>query len=177
MNPRMYKATVLLVVAAVLVIAIAWRLQHRASAVTSPPTEVAEATAPPAPSGPDGSAETPAATAASQPAEGAGPKPTPSASSDRPTPQFPAVLDLGMGKCIPCKQMKPILEELKREYAGRCRVEIIDITDRRNLADKYRINLIPTQIFLDKDRKEVYRHEGFMPKADIVAKLRGMGVE
>jgi len=143
MNPRMYKATVLLLVAAVLVVGIAWRLHTRPVASRSDATSAA---------GP----------AAGQPVQ---------ASS------FPAVLDFGMGTCIPCKQMKPILDALKQEYAGRCRVEIIDITDRRDLADRYRINLIPTQIFLDASGKEVYRHEGFMPKADIVAKLREMGVE
>jgi thioredoxin 1 len=92
-------------------------------------------------------------------------------------PEYPALIDLGMGKCIPCKQMKPVLDELKGEYEGRCRIETIDIGERPEQADRYRVNLIPTQVFLDKDGKEVFRHEGFMPKADIVAKMREMGVE
>ena len=36
--------------------------------------------------------------------------------------------------------------------------------------------LIPTLIFIDANGKEVFRHEGFMPKEDIVAKLKEMGV-
>jgi thioredoxin 1 len=101
----------------------------------------------------------------------------PAAAAAKPTAKYPAVIDLGMGKCIPCKQMKPILDELKQEYAGRCRIEIIDIGERPEQADRYRVNLIPTQVFLGKNGKELFRHEGFMPKADIVAKLREMGVE
>ena len=178
MNPRMYKATVLLLVAAVLVLGIAWRLRHRSSAETSPPAQVAEATTlPAAPVDAGGPVETPAATAASEPGRDAAPEPAGSPSSTKPTPKYPAVIDLGMGKCIPCKQMKPILGELKGEYAGRCRIEIIDVGEHPEQSDKYGIMLIPTQIFFDKGGKEVYRHEGFMPKADIVAKLRGMGVE
>jgi len=39
----------------------------------------------------------------------------------------PRLVDLGAGKCIPCKKMAPILEELKQEYAGRLAVEFIDV--------------------------------------------------
>ena len=157
MTSRMYKTAVLLVVAAVLIAVVAWRLQtRRAQAGEVCPTVV---------SAPEPSTARPGP-AAAQP----GPKAAPSQA-------FPAGIDLGMGKCIPCKQMKPILDELKQEYAGRCRVEIIDVGERPDQSDKYRIMLIPTQIFFDAKGTEVYRHEGFMPKADIVAKLKEMGVK
>ncbi len=180
MNTRMYKATVVLVIVAVLVVAIAWRLQHRSSgAIASVPTEPPKA--PTAPASPANAAHEPthdlATTAASQPVKEAEPEPASSASSPKPTPQYPAVIDLGMGKCIACQEMKPILEELRQEYRGRARIEIIDVGERPDQSDKYRIMLIPTQIFFDKVGKEVYRHEGFMPKADIVAKLKEMGVK
>ena len=90
---------------------------------------------------------------------------------------LPAVLDFGMGKCIPCKAMKPILEQLATEYDGRARIEIIDIGERPDEAERWQVFVIPTQIFVDARGNEVYRHEGFMPKEDIVAKLREMGVE
>ena len=35
---------------------------------------------------------------------------------------LPRLVDLGAGKCIPCKKMAPILEELKKDYAGRMEV-------------------------------------------------------
>jgi len=89
---------------------------------------------------------------------------------------FPAVLDFGMGVCEQCKKMKPILTELAAEYDGRCRIEIVDIGERPDQADRYSVKLIPTQVFFDADGNEVFRHEGFMPREDIVAKLREMGV-
>jgi len=36
-----------------------------------------------------------------------------------PSAHLPKLLDLGADKCIPCKAMAPILEGLKKEYAGR----------------------------------------------------------
>ena len=92
-------------------------------------------------------------------------------------PSLPKVLDFGRGQCIPCKMMAPILKELQAEYKGRAIIEIIDIGDHPAQADKYSIQLIPTQVFIDSTGKEVFRHEGFMPKEDIVAKLKEMGVQ
>ena len=89
---------------------------------------------------------------------------------------IPQVLDFGRGFCIPCKMMAPILKELQKAYEGRAAIEIIDIGDQPNRAEDYGIRAIPTQIFIDAKGKEVFRHEGFMPKEDIVAKLREMGV-
>jgi thioredoxin 1 len=91
--------------------------------------------------------------------------------------KLPKLLDLGAGKCIPCKLMAPILEELKKEYAGKLEVEFIDIWKDPDAGKKYGIKLIPTQIFYDKDGKELFRHEGFLGKADILAKWKELGVK
>jgi thioredoxin 1 len=90
--------------------------------------------------------------------------------------KLPMLVDLGKGTCIPCKKMKPILEELKTEYQGKAIVRIIDLRDEPKEASKYGIRLIPTQIFFDAEGKEVYRHEGFMDKQSIKAKFAEMGV-
>ncbi|MDO9630381.1 MAG: thioredoxin family protein [Humidesulfovibrio sp.] len=101
------------------------------------------------------------------------PVPAPAAAN----PALPRLVDLGSTTCIPCKKMAPILEELKTELAGKIRVEFIDINVNTAAADEFKINVIPTQVFLDRDGKEVFRHEGFFPKADILAQLGKMGVE
>ena len=88
----------------------------------------------------------------------------------------PVLADFGRGKCIPCKAMKPILDELKATYKGRAEVFIFDIDEYSDLTEQYGINLIPTQIFFDKAGKEVMRHEGFFPKEEIVNKLKELGV-
>jgi thioredoxin 1 len=91
--------------------------------------------------------------------------------------KLPRLVDLGRGTCIPCKQMAPILEELAREYEGRAIVEVIDLRYSPQAAMEYGIKLIPTQVFFDKRGVEVYRHEGFMPKDQIVAKFQELGVK
>jgi thioredoxin 1 len=92
------------------------------------------------------------------------------------TAQLPMLVDLGKGTCIPCKKMKPILEELTTEYRGRVIVKVIDLRDEPQAANQYRIRLIPTQIFFDYQGQEVFRHEGFMDKQAIEAKFAEMGV-
>ena len=91
--------------------------------------------------------------------------------------KLPKLLDLGADKCIPCKMMAPILEELKREYAGRLEVEFIDVWKNPEAGQRYGIRMIPTQIFYDADGKELYRHVGFISKEDILSKWKELGVE
>lgn len=90
---------------------------------------------------------------------------------------LPRLVDLGADKCIPCKMMAPILKELKKEYEGRMEVQFIDVWKAPDAGKAYQINLIPTQIFFDADGKELFRHEGFFSKADILAKWKELGVE
>ena len=90
---------------------------------------------------------------------------------------LPALIDLGAGECIPCKMMAPILEELKEEYAGRFEVRFIDVWKNPDEAGKYGIKLIPTQIFYGASGKELFRHEGFFSKEDILTKWKELGVD
>lgn len=90
---------------------------------------------------------------------------------------LPKLLDLGATKCIPCKKMAPILDELKTQYKGVFDVEFIDVWQKENSrkAAKYNIQSIPTQIFFDKDGKELARHVGFISKEDILAQWKSLG--
>jgi thioredoxin 1 len=90
---------------------------------------------------------------------------------------LPRVVDLGAKKCIPCKKMAPILEELKIELAGKAQVEFIDVWENEKAGELYAIRMIPTQIFYDTSGKETWRHEGFLPKEDILTKLREAGMQ
>ncbi|NCQ35256.1 thioredoxin family protein [bacterium] len=89
---------------------------------------------------------------------------------------LPRLLDLGADKCVPCKMMAPILEELKETYAGSLQVEFIDVWKNPTAAQPYRIRVIPTQIFFSADGTELFRHEGFYSREDILAKWRELGV-
>ncbi|PTY00650.1 thioredoxin family protein [Opitutus sp. ER46] len=97
--------------------------------------------------------------------------------AEQPAPvALPRLVDLGSGKCVPCRMMTPILEELRRDHASSFEVIFIDIGQDRTAAKTHGIRVIPTQIFYDAAGKERFRHEGFMPKADILAKFRELGV-
>jgi thioredoxin 1 len=92
---------------------------------------------------------------------------------------LPRLVDLGSKSCIPCKMMAPILEELTKDYAGRFDVEFIDVGIQGNLplAHRYSVRLIPTQVFLDAEGNELWRHEGFLGKAEILAKWNELGFD
>ena len=89
---------------------------------------------------------------------------------------LPKFIDLGADGCLPCKLMKPILRKLQSEYAGSLIVEVIDIHKNPSLGKKYNVRFIPTQIFYDKNGKELYRHTGFMSKKDILKTFEGFGI-
>jgi len=91
--------------------------------------------------------------------------------------RLPRLVDLGADKCIPCKMMAPILEELKKEYVGVFNVEFIDVWKNPDEAPKYGIKLIPTQIFFDASGRELFRHEGFFSREDILSKWKEFGVD
>jgi thioredoxin 1 len=89
---------------------------------------------------------------------------------------LPRFLELGSVGCRPCEMMTPILEELRKEYDGRLSVEFYDVRVDPTPARQYGIRVIPTQIFLDAQGKEIFRHEGFFPKENILPILAQMGV-
>ena len=89
----------------------------------------------------------------------------------------PAVIDLGARTCIPCKKMAPILESMSNEYRGKASVLFIDVHEDEAAAKRFRVQMIPTQIFFDAKGKEVKRHIGFMDKADIVKNLKAAGLK
>lgn len=92
---------------------------------------------------------------------------------------LPKVVDFGDKVCIPCQLMAPALAELKAEQAGKLQVEFVAVGEKENLplAEKHRINMIPTQIFFDATGKEVWRHEGFISKHGILLKWKELGAD
>ncbi len=91
--------------------------------------------------------------------------------------KLPKLLDLGAKKCIPCKMMAPILEALTKEYKGVFDVEFIDVwqPENKEKGKAHGIRSIPTQIFFDASGKELWRHEGYISKGDILKKWKELG--
>ncbi len=89
----------------------------------------------------------------------------------------PRMIDLGAKKCIPCKMMAPILEDLMKNYADHFETIFIDVWENTEAGKEYGIKTIPTQIFFDAQGKELFRHEGFISKEDILKKWAEFGVK
>jgi thioredoxin 1 len=88
----------------------------------------------------------------------------------------PSLIDFGSTGCRPCEMLAPILETLKAKYAGKLNVLFVHVGQEQILAARYGIQTIPMQFFYDKDGKEVFRHIGFWPQAQIEKKLAEIGV-
>lgn len=105
-----------------------------------------------------------------------------SASMDNPVDKArmsgrPSLVDFGADGCRPCDMMTPILESLKKDYAGKVNVLFVHVRKEQILAARYGVQSIPVQVFFDKEGKEFFRHVGFFPKDQITAKLAEMGAK
>lgn len=94
-----------------------------------------------------------------------------------PVPGMVTLVDLGANRCIPCKLMAPVLQEVKKEYAGRAAVLFIDVWENPDQTERFNLRVIPTQIFYDATGREAERHEGFMDKAAIAKVFARLGVQ
>lgn len=94
-----------------------------------------------------------------------------------PVSSLPKLVDLGSDRCVPCKQMAPILESLSTEFKGTFEVQFIDVWKDSGAGESWGVRVIPTQVFLDAEGKERFRHEGFFAREDILAKWRELGVD
>jgi thioredoxin 1 len=98
-----------------------------------------------------------------------------------PTAQLPVagmvtMVDVGAAKCIPCKAMAPILEDLAKEYQGRAVIAFVDVRKHPEMNERFRVSGIPTQIFYDRQGHEVERHLGFLDREGIVKRLKQLDV-
>ena len=88
-------------------------------------------------------------------------------------------VELGSVSCIPCKMMQPVMDDIEKEYGEQVKVEFYDVWTKEGkpYGQKYKIRAIPTQIFLDKDGNEYFRHQGFFPKGEVIKVLEKGGVK
>lgn len=88
----------------------------------------------------------------------------------------PMVVDFGSNSCIPCRQLRPVLQKVRKDFTGKLEVLIIDIRNNEKLASDYQIRIIPTVVFFDPAGKEVFRHQGFMSEEKVKEQLAKLGV-
>jgi thioredoxin 1 len=88
-------------------------------------------------------------------------------------------VELGSVNCIPCKKMQPIMKAIEKKYGEQIKVVFYDVwkPDQKKYGQEYGIRLIPTQVFLDKNGVEIFRHEGFLPEHEIDVFLQSNGLK
>jgi len=91
---------------------------------------------------------------------------------------LPRMLEFGSTTCVPCKMMEPVLESLREKYPESLSVEFynVEMEANKKIGGSFKITMIPTQIFLNAEGKEVFRHEGFFPEEDILKKWQELGI-
>ena len=108
-------------------------------------------------------------------------KPIPAAKDTSAIVSKPLVtfIELGSIKCIPCRMMQPVMRAIEKNYGGQIKIVFYDVwkEDQQQYAQKYGIRLIPTQVFLNVNGKELMCHEGFFPEKDIDAFLQSKGLK
>lgn len=87
-------------------------------------------------------------------------------------------VELGSVNCIPCRMMQPVMQKIEQKYPGQVKVVFHDVwtPEGRESGAKFAIRVIPTQVFLDKNGKEYFRHEGFFPFEEVDKILKQKGV-
>ena len=86
------------------------------------------------------------------------------------------MLELGSVGCIPCEQMKPVMQKLRDTYKGKLEVIFIDVREDNKTGRRFGVHMIPTQVFLDKTGKEFHRHIGFYSYEEITPILKKNGL-
>ncbi|OHD19854.1 MAG: thioredoxin [Spirochaetes bacterium GWD1_27_9] len=88
-------------------------------------------------------------------------------------------IELGSINCVPCKMMQPIMKQVEEKFDGQVKVIFYDVWTQKDasMSQKYGIRVIPTQIFLDSNGNEYFRHEGYFPFEELEKILKQKGVK
>ena len=88
-------------------------------------------------------------------------------------------VELGSVNCIPCKAMQKVMKAVEEKYGSQLKIVFYDVwkQEQAHYAEEYKIRLIPTQVFLDANGKELKRHEGYFPEKEIDAFLQSKGLK
>ena len=107
---------------------------------------------------------------------GAGSSATPASAHSSGAAAKVTFIELGSNSCIPCKEMRPVMDGVQKAFGDQVEIIFYDVWDDPAPANEYGIQMIPTQVFLDEAGDEFHRHTGFYPQEDIEALLVEQGL-
>ena len=73
--------------------------------------------------------------------------------------KMPVLVDFWASWCIPSQMMKPVIDNLSKEYEGKVKIGKINVDQNPRTRERYNINGCPTVIIV-KDGREVVRRVG-----------------
>ena len=106
----------------------------------------------------------------------AGPSATPAAAHSQSAAAKVTFVELGSDQCIPCKEMRPVMDGVQKAFGDQVEIVFYDVWDDPAPANEYGVQMIPTQVFLNEKGAEFHRHTGFYPQEDIEALLVEQGL-
>jgi len=86
----------------------------------------------------------------------------------------PALYEFGAHWCIPCKEMKQVMADLKASHGDQVEFRMVYVDEEKPLFGQYQIVAIPTQVFLNAEGKEVERHLGALSKEEVLKMLKDL---
>jgi len=84
----------------------------------------------------------------------------------------PTVLAFDRRLCPICHGVEMTLKEIQEQNPGQFEVRRLFIDEEAPTFRRYRVVIVPTQVFVDPAGQEVFRHEGAFPKEELLKKLR-----
>ena len=84
----------------------------------------------------------------------------------------PKILEFDRKFCPICKASERVILAVKDRYPGQFEVEKLYIDEADKVFRRYKVAIVPTQVFLDAAGKEVGRHEGLVKQDALIQKLR-----
>lgn len=84
------------------------------------------------------------------------------------------LLEFGSTGCTVCKQMEPVLEEIRNFEKPKVKVVFLNIMhpENQSMMKYYGISAVPMQILLDKKGKEFFRHYGYISVEELINKMK-----
>lgn len=91
---------------------------------------------------------------------------------------IPTIIMFKTDTCPYCVEMQKEIGVISEKYPEKFNVYYARLEEDRNmdLAYKYRVNVVPTTVFLDKNGKEFYTQQGLMRADYIENVLKSLGV-
>lgn len=82
----------------------------------------------------------------------------------------PVLIDFYLPACAPCEKLVPVLDSVKQSLGNRIKVVKIDVKKNKNLADVYKVRLVPTVMLFQKGKK-LWQQSGILSSGELLGTI------